>query len=60
MHDEQMRDEAAAGKKIYRTPRLITFGSLRELTQNGTQNTKENNGKGICGLGFTKSGGTSC
>lgn len=60
MQDKQLRDEEAAEKKIYRAPRLITYGSLRELTQNGSQNTKENNRWGFCGLGFTKSGGPSC
>ena len=60
MQDKQIRDEEAAEKKIYRAPQLITYGSLRELTQNGSQNAKENNGKGICGLGYTKSGSSSC
>ena len=49
-----------ATRKPYKAPQLTVFGPLSTLTQNGTQNAKENNGKAICGAIFTKSGGTSC
>jgi hypothetical protein len=49
-----------AEKRTYQSPVLTVFGPLSKLTQNGSGGTKENNGKGICGPTFMKSGGTSC
>ena len=60
MRDKRNPVSEATEKRIYRTPELIAYGALRDLTQNGSQNAKENNGKGFCGLGYTKSGGTAC
>ena len=47
-------------RKAYQPPKLTVFGPLSRLTQNGTGGSKENNGKGNCGLGFQKSGPGSC
>gem|GEM_PF-6328993 len=47
-------------KREYHSPKLITYGALPELTQNGSGKTKENNGKGLCGPTFDYSGSSSC
>lgn len=47
-------------KRKYVTPGLVTYGGLRELTQNGTAATNENNGKGFCGNTYNRSGSASC
>jgi hypothetical protein len=50
----------ATEKREYQSPKLISYGALRELTQNGTAIIKENHGQQRCGAGYDKSGPSSC
>jgi hypothetical protein len=52
--------EVVSPKRAYQTPMLITYGLLRNLTQNGAGSADESNGSKMCGTQFTTKGGSGC
>ena len=60
MYSDCSKIKSVVEKRKYQSPKLTNFGALAKLTQNGTGTTNENNGQGRCGVGFAKSGKTSC
>ena len=47
-------------KLPYQAPKLITYGLLRNLTQNGTGATSESMGSKLCGPTYNTKGGSNC